>query len=85
MAVKESIMTGLDNQKEIGSGYFSITEQGLRHLAAAVMLIAVTLFSTQFFSVYFLYAIVSAVVVAMVAAFLIDVHHQKMSVDEDDV
>ncbi len=76
-------MTGLDNQREFGSGYFSITEQGLRHLAAAVVLIAVTLLATQFISVYFLYAIICAMAVAMVVAFLIDIHHQKMSVDED--
>lgn len=76
-------MTGLENQREFGHGYFSISEQGLRHVVAAIVLITVSVLASQFISVYFLYAIIGAVAVAIVAAFLMDTHHKKLSVDDD--
>lgn len=75
-------MTGLENQREFAVGQFSISEQSLRHVLAIVALVAVTLLSTEFFSVYFLYAIVGFFVVTMVIAFLVDARHEKLSMDE---
>ncbi|WP_338847258.1 hypothetical protein V8J88_00885 [Massilia sp. W12] len=77
-------MTGLENQREFGNKHFAISEQSLRHLVAAVVLLALSLLATEFFSVWFLYIIIGIAALTMVAAFLVDIHHrEKWQVDED--
>lgn len=77
-------MTGLENQREFGTATFSVSEQSVRHFVAMLSLILATWFTTEFLSSFFLYAIVIALGVAMVLAFLVDIHHQQLKLDEDE-
>ena len=77
-------MTGLENQREFGNETFSVSEQSVRHFVAMVSLILATWLTTEFLSSIFLYVVVVAVGIATVIAFLVDIHHNKLSLDDDE-